>query len=82
MFRVGFEPTIPVFERAKTFHALDCIATVIGRCTLTLAKIITQRSFLTSRVICHRINFKSILYPDGKWAYLKPRESSFLEVKI
>jgi hypothetical protein len=29
--RVGFEPTIPVFERAKTFHALDPAATVIGR---------------------------------------------------
>jgi hypothetical protein len=27
---VGFEPTIPVFERAKTVHALDCSATVIG----------------------------------------------------
>jgi hypothetical protein len=23
MLRVGFEPTIPVFERAKTVHALD-----------------------------------------------------------
>jgi formylmethanofuran dehydrogenase subunit E len=30
MPRVGFEPTIPVFERAKTFHALDCAATAIG----------------------------------------------------
>jgi hypothetical protein len=30
MPRVGFEPTIPVFERAKTVHALDCAATVIG----------------------------------------------------
>jgi hypothetical protein len=28
--RVGFEPTIPVFERAKTVHALDRAATVIG----------------------------------------------------
>jgi hypothetical protein len=28
---VGFEPTIPVFERAKTVHALDRAATVIGR---------------------------------------------------
>jgi hypothetical protein len=28
---VGFEPTIPVFERAKTSHALDHAATVIGR---------------------------------------------------
>jgi hypothetical protein len=27
---VGFEPTIPVFERAKTVHALDSAATVIG----------------------------------------------------
>jgi hypothetical protein len=23
----GFEPTIPVFKRAKTFHVLDCAAT-------------------------------------------------------
>jgi hypothetical protein len=28
---VGFEPTIPAFERAKTVHALDRAATVIGR---------------------------------------------------
>jgi hypothetical protein len=28
---VGFEPTIPVFERAKTVHASECAATVIGR---------------------------------------------------
>jgi hypothetical protein len=26
---VGFEPTIPVFERAKAVHALDRAATVI-----------------------------------------------------
>jgi hypothetical protein len=31
MPRVGFEPTIPVFERAKTNHALDHAATVIGK---------------------------------------------------
>jgi hypothetical protein len=30
MPRVGFIPTIPVFERAKTFHALDRAATVMG----------------------------------------------------
>jgi hypothetical protein len=29
MPRVCFEPTIPVFERAKTVHALDREATVI-----------------------------------------------------
>jgi hypothetical protein len=27
---VGFEPTIPVLERKKIFHALDRPATVIG----------------------------------------------------
>jgi hypothetical protein len=30
MHRVGFEPKIPVLERAKTVHALDHAATVIG----------------------------------------------------
>jgi hypothetical protein len=30
MPQVGFELTIPVFERAKTIHALDRAATVIG----------------------------------------------------
>jgi hypothetical protein len=30
MPRVGFEPTIPAFDQAKTVHALDRVATVIG----------------------------------------------------
>jgi hypothetical protein len=30
MPRVVFEPTTPVFERAKTVHALDRAATVVG----------------------------------------------------
>jgi hypothetical protein len=30
MPQVGFEPTIPVFERAKIVHVLDRAATVIG----------------------------------------------------
>jgi hypothetical protein len=30
MPRVGLEPTIPVFKRANTVHALDRAATVIG----------------------------------------------------
>lgn len=29
---MGFEPTILVFEWAKTVHALDGAATVIGSC--------------------------------------------------
>jgi hypothetical protein len=31
MPHVGFEPTIPVFEGAKTVHALERAATVIGK---------------------------------------------------
>jgi hypothetical protein len=31
MLQVGFEPTIPAFERAKTVHALDSAATVTGQ---------------------------------------------------
>jgi hypothetical protein len=30
MSQVGFETTIPAFKRAKTFHALDRAATVVG----------------------------------------------------
>jgi hypothetical protein len=30
MLLVGFEPTIPAFEQAKTVHAIDRAATVIS----------------------------------------------------
>jgi hypothetical protein len=29
MLRLGFDPTTPAFERAKTIHVLDHVATVI-----------------------------------------------------
>jgi hypothetical protein len=32
MLRLRLEPTTPVFDRAKTAHALDWAATVIGTC--------------------------------------------------
>jgi hypothetical protein len=32
---VGFEPTIPVFERAKTYHALNLAATMISELRTT-----------------------------------------------
>jgi hypothetical protein len=38
MPQVGFAPTIPVFERAKTVHALDREATVIGAMQNTMLK--------------------------------------------
>jgi hypothetical protein len=36
MFQVEFEPTIPVFERAKAVHALDRAATEIGNSLFTV----------------------------------------------
>jgi hypothetical protein len=36
---MGFELTTPVFERAKTFHALDRAATVIGSMNIASQKI-------------------------------------------
>jgi hypothetical protein len=36
MPRVGFEHTIPAFERAKTVHALDSAAIVIGTFSVTV----------------------------------------------
>jgi hypothetical protein len=42
MLHFGFEPVIPVFERAKTVHGLDRAATVIGsRASITIETAIT-----------------------------------------
>jgi hypothetical protein len=43
MPQVGFESTIPVFERAKTFHALDLAATVIGSYMIITITIFSRR---------------------------------------
>jgi hypothetical protein len=45
---VGFEPTIPVFERAKPFHALDLAATAIGSYCIGVLKMNISFSFATS----------------------------------
>jgi hypothetical protein len=39
LHEVGFEPTTPVFGRAKTVHALDRMATVIGINGTTMTKV-------------------------------------------
>jgi hypothetical protein len=39
MYRVGFKPMIPVFERAKTFRTLDRMATVICKMLLIAIKL-------------------------------------------
>jgi hypothetical protein len=44
MLQVLFEPTIPVFEQAKTVHALDRRATVSGRNSTAVQKL--RKNFL------------------------------------
>jgi hypothetical protein len=39
MFRVGFEPTSPVFEREKIVHTFDLAATVIDPFNLAVVKL-------------------------------------------
>jgi hypothetical protein len=39
MHLVGFEPTMPVFERAKTVHALDRASSVLGNHTRSFLKV-------------------------------------------
>jgi hypothetical protein len=41
---VGFEPTIPVFERVKTVHALDRAAIVIVTVKYIIVKLLTHSS--------------------------------------
>jgi hypothetical protein len=49
MTRVGFEPMIPVFERAKTVHASDCAAIVIGFYHNSAANVSPTHSYLIRR---------------------------------
>jgi hypothetical protein len=53
MLQVGFEPTIPAFWRAKTVHALDRAATVVGEIisTLLLFLLIFSRSSSHAQII-------------------------------
>jgi hypothetical protein len=43
--QVGFQLTIPVFERAKKVHALDRAATVIGPETIASVILICTTSY-------------------------------------
>jgi hypothetical protein len=45
---MGFEPTILAFERAKTVHALDRTATVIGK-TICKSQKVARNEAVTFR---------------------------------
>jgi hypothetical protein len=63
--RVGFEPTIPEFERAKTVHALDRATTVIRQQRLCFNpgydEIITRFYILQRLVEIFRVEFQHYL---------------------
>jgi hypothetical protein len=59
MPQVGFEPMIPLFERAKTVHALDRAVTVVGIGDL-------HRSFdKRLQIKFPFLRYNPILYEDG-----------------
>jgi hypothetical protein len=47
---VGFEPTIPVFQRAKTVHTLDRAATVIDNINLCNTAYVTKENLINFMV--------------------------------
>jgi hypothetical protein len=52
MPRVGFELTIPVFERAKTVYALNRAATVIGHFPLQGPNVLVSMKKILRKYIC------------------------------
>jgi hypothetical protein len=66
MPQVGFEFTIPVFERAKTVHALDRVATVLGTVNVTIIiKLSTEMTITLERMPETRIREQACYYPKG-----------------
>jgi hypothetical protein len=65
---VGFEPTVPVFERAKTVHALDRSGTVIASSTYTLSKTsLTWRHTFSMLPYWRKPPMRSTRYPDIRY---------------
>jgi hypothetical protein len=66
MLCLGFEPTISASEQAKTFHALDRAATVIGNfslkksCTFTMLNVCVCLLRLMSK--CYITNLASDIF--------------------
>jgi beta-lactamase regulating signal transducer with metallopeptidase domain len=65
MPQMGFEPTIPVFERTKTVHALDCTATVIGILKYTILKFyqITSHQYVNLISLKDKQSYSFLQFP-------------------
>jgi hypothetical protein len=71
---VGFETTTPVLEWAKTFHAFDRPATVIGVIRFLQTKLPTNFFFFSSGSTC-QVNIGIINIHDG----IKPFEDIMMQ---
>jgi hypothetical protein len=72
MPRVGFEPTITMFERAKTVHALDRAVTVIGKLTIYKSKNspispINRRKLVVPQILHTNTTFKNKFCIHRNW---------------
>jgi hypothetical protein len=81
---VGFEATIPAYERAKTVHALDRSATVTGkhRCTPQHNSSLTYfTAFILSTAqtatVSLNINWGDLYNGDGIFFFLGMQEQRF-----
>jgi hypothetical protein len=74
MPQVRFEPTIPVFERAKAVHALDRAATVIGLSSFyLLPEMYFQTAFMNISDILNLKGKYSVFSWPMPWAHLPLR---------
>jgi hypothetical protein len=67
---VEFEPTIPAFEREKTVHALDRVATLIGGIVMTRWKSQrnSEKDVLQCDFVLQESHVKSTRHvPEGQW---------------
>jgi hypothetical protein len=83
MSLVGFEPTIPVLERAKTVHALDPAATVIGNEILYLTKLRVSRMEIEMKIIYTVCLFGgySISIVSREISYYNRRDQLYLQLQ-
>jgi hypothetical protein len=82
--RVGFEPMIPVFERAKTFHALYRAATVIGFLQIVFfiflyffCELLNSTQRFLSNIRCSSIDLGYKTFPLKN----KPENSSYVSIE-
>jgi hypothetical protein len=70
MSRVGFEPTLPLFQFAKEFHAFDTWATMIGVIRNYLTSLTQIYFWLLSVHITYNLGYMKLRY---KFSYISQK---------